>query len=304
MWPPVSLEHEGADWHVADTVTPSAINSWIGEEVRPAAVEASVEAPAGSGRLTATAALFAANDTSGALLAFRGWALHDRKTLAFRRQPLPKLNEEMEYLQPRFTHPLLDVGPGFAARPGFYGRLTWETGLPLRLELFGYDNRADPEAVNEDMEWGWRTWFLQLAAVAQPTKHMEIKAQAMTGHSLMGYRQEGEEEGEAVGEYAQRRWVDHRFRAAYLLVRQDWDSLSLTARGEVFDGRQHGSYQGKDDDEDGWALTAAGKWRINSSFEALVELLHVRSRREARERDGEAATQHQNQLQAVMRARW
>ena len=37
MWPPVSLEHEGADWHVKDSITPSAINSWIGEEVRPVA---------------------------------------------------------------------------------------------------------------------------------------------------------------------------------------------------------------------------------------------------------------------------
>ena len=25
MWPPVSLEHEGADWHVKDSITPSAI---------------------------------------------------------------------------------------------------------------------------------------------------------------------------------------------------------------------------------------------------------------------------------------
>src|SRR4029453_8098173 len=126
-------EHEGPDWHVADTVTPSAINSWIGEEVRPAAVETTVDARVGSGRLVATAALFAANDPGGTLLALRGWALHDRKTLAFRRQPLPELNEDMEYVQPRFTHPLLDIHPGFAVRPGFYGRLAWETGLPLRI---------------------------------------------------------------------------------------------------------------------------------------------------------------------------
>ncbi len=39
MWPPISLEHEGADWHVKDSITPSAINSWIGEEVRPVAAE-------------------------------------------------------------------------------------------------------------------------------------------------------------------------------------------------------------------------------------------------------------------------
>ena len=33
FWPPVSLEHSGPDWAVADTITPSAINSWIGDEV-------------------------------------------------------------------------------------------------------------------------------------------------------------------------------------------------------------------------------------------------------------------------------
>src|SRR5947209_8264127 len=88
MWPPVSLEHEGADWHVADSITPSAINSWIGEEVRPAALEGTIGADLGRHKLRATGALMAANDTSGTLLTFRGWALHDRTTLAFRRQPL------------------------------------------------------------------------------------------------------------------------------------------------------------------------------------------------------------------------
>src|SRR5215471_17485889 len=47
MWPPVSLEHEGADWHVKDSITPSAINSWIGEEVRPVAAEATIAANVG-----------------------------------------------------------------------------------------------------------------------------------------------------------------------------------------------------------------------------------------------------------------
>src|SRR5436190_1119292 len=83
MWPPVSLEHEGPDWHVKDSITPSAINSWIGEEVRPVALEGTLAANLGDHKLRATAALMAANDTSGTLLTFRGWALHDRTTLAF-----------------------------------------------------------------------------------------------------------------------------------------------------------------------------------------------------------------------------
>src|SRR3954452_3995425 len=122
MFPPVSLEHEGADWHVRDSISPSAINSWIGEEVRPVAVEGTLAATVGEHKLRATAAIFAANDTAGTLLTFRGWALHDRMTLAFRRQPLPGLNDELGSYQAAFTHPLLDVGPGFAHRPGYYAK--------------------------------------------------------------------------------------------------------------------------------------------------------------------------------------
>ena len=77
-----------------DSITPSAINSWIGEEVRPVAVEGTVAATLGEHKLRATAAIIAANDTAGTLLTFRGWALHDRTTLAFHRQPLPPLDDE------------------------------------------------------------------------------------------------------------------------------------------------------------------------------------------------------------------
>src|SRR5206468_6826133 len=148
MWPPVSLEHEGADWHVKDSITPSAINSWIGEEVRPIAAEATVTASLGAHKLRATAALMAANDTSGTLLTFRGWALHDRTTLAFNRQPLPPLGD-FTGLQAPYTHPLLDVHPGFGRRLGYYAKLAWQPPLPIRLEIFRYDNRAFPEDVTD-----------------------------------------------------------------------------------------------------------------------------------------------------------
>ena len=36
FWPPVSQEHSGGHWGVTDTISPSAANSWIGEEVKVA----------------------------------------------------------------------------------------------------------------------------------------------------------------------------------------------------------------------------------------------------------------------------
>src|SRR4029079_481131 len=207
MWPPISLEHEGADWHVKDSITPSAINSWIGEEVRPVAAEGTLATTLDDHKLRATAALMAANDTAGTLLTFRGWALHDTTTLAFRRQPLPLLGEEIAEYQAPYTHPLLDIPAGFAHRPGYYAKLVWQPPIPVRFELFRYDNRANPENVNSNLEWGWRTQFDKLGIVADLGSGAELKAQAMSGRTRMGYV---EDDG--------RRWVNNRFRSAYVLL--------------------------------------------------------------------------------------
>lgn len=291
MWPPISLEHEGADWHVRDSITPSAINSWVGEEVRPVAVEGTVAATLGEHKLRATAAVMAANDTSGTLLAFRGWALHDRTTLAFRRQPLPPLEEEYRDYQAPFTHPLLDVGPGFARRPGYYAKLAWSPPVPVRIEFFRYDNNANPEDVNDDLEWGWRTRFNQLAAVADLGSGAQLKGQAMTGHTLMGFV-----EGD-------RRWIDARFRSAYVMLTKPVGAFGLAARAEAFEVRNRGGVWDSEYDDTGWSAMIAGKHEWGR-MTGLVELLHVSSKREDREELGLKSRQHQTQLQAALRTRW
>ena len=292
MFPPVSLEHEGADWRVKDSITPSAINSWIGEEVRPVAVEGTLAATMGEHKVRATAALLAANDTAGTLLTFRGWALHDRLTLAFHRQPLPPLDEEVAGYQAQFTHPLLDVSHGFANRPGYYAKLEWQPPIPVRFELFRYDNRADPEAVNQDLEWGWRTEFNHIGVVANLGGDAALKVQAMDGRTRMGFV-------EAVG----RRWVDNRFRSAFALLTRPIGSVGLTARIEAFDTRNHGSDIGEEYNDTGWAAMLAGK-RDFGRFTGLIELLHVTSKREDREAIGLDSRQQQTQLQAEVRTRW
>lgn len=291
MWPAISLEHEGADWHVRDSITPSAINSWVGEEVRPLALEGTFAADLGQHKLRATAAVMAANDTSGTLLTFRGWALHDRTTIAFRRQPLPPLDDEIRQYQPPFTHPLLDIDGGFGHRPGYYAKLAWQPPVPVRLEIFRYDNRADPEVVNSDLEWGWRTQFNNLGLLAEPGAGMEIKAQAMIGRTRMGFAEEG------------RRWIDNRFRSAFLLLTRRFGGLGLSARAESFDTRNHGSDVGSEYDETGWSAMLAGK-REWGSVTGLVELLHVSSRRDQLADFNLRPRQRQTQLQAQMRMRW
>jgi hypothetical protein len=291
MWPPVSLEHDGPDWHVKDTATASAINSWIGEEVRPAAIEATLGASFGNQKLTATAALFAANDTSGTLLAFRGWALDDRRTLAFNRQPLPPLPEEFQDYQAPYTHPLIDLGRGFARTPGYYAKLAWSPPLPVRIEVFRYDNRANPEVSNADLEWGWRTQFDDVGLVANLGGATELKMQALSGRTRMGLVEGG------------RHWIDMRFRSAFALLTRPVGAFGIAARIEAFGTRNRGSLLDEEYNEGGWAATLAAK-RDWGPFTGVVELLHVSSRRDQLQEVGLAPRQRQTQLQADLRLHW
>ena len=291
MWPPVSLENEGADWHVEHSITPSAINSWIGEEVRPVALEGTVGASPGQHKLRATFGLFAANDTSATLLTFRGWALHDRTTLAFNRWTLPPLEGDIGTIQAPFTHPLIDLHHGFAARPGYYAKIAWQPPVPVRFEVFHYDNRANPKEVNDDMEWGWRTRFQDLGVAADLGGGAERKAQALTGDTRMGYAMGGHH------------WVDNRFRSAFLLLSKPRGPFGISMRAEAFGTRNRGSIVGSDYNENGWSAMVAGS-REWTHFTGLVELLHVSSLREDRDDLGLSPRQRQTQLQAELRMHW
>jgi hypothetical protein len=192
--------------------------------------------------------------------------------------------------QPRFTHPLLDVPAGFARRPGYYAKVAWQPPIPLRLELFRYDNNANPEEVNADMEWGWRTQFTQAAAVAR-IGGTTLKSQAMEGRTRMGFETDGA------------RWIDCRFRSAFLLLTRAFGRVGLAARAEAFATRNQGSIAGANYDEDGWSAMLAAK-REFGRVTGLVELLHVSSKREDREDVGLDPRQEQSQVQAQMRIRW
>ena len=92
FWPPISLEHEGSNWLVTDTITPSAVNSWVGEEVKVLGLEGKLETAFGEHELALTGAAFLHDDMSGTLLSYRGWALHDVRVATNTDFPLPPLS--------------------------------------------------------------------------------------------------------------------------------------------------------------------------------------------------------------------
>lgn len=268
MWPEISLEHStGGAWSVVDTITPSAINSWVGEETKVLGAEATVRANLGEHNVALTGGVFGFNDTSGTLLSFRGWALHDEKATAFGHFPLPPLNDFIVHLQEDRTRSLLEIDH----RPGFYGRLDWRPPAPVGVAVFYYDNRGDPEAFNPSGQWGWRTRFLNVGANADLSEKTRLVAQAMTGSTIMGFQTGGEN------------WVHTRFRSAFALLshRLD-DKWTVAGRVEAFDTRERGSRMSPLESEEGWSWTAAAKYLVNDRVTVKAEALNVRSRRPIR----------------------
>jgi hypothetical protein len=286
FWPPISHEHSGPEWRVTETITPSAINSWVGEEVKVAGLEASAALPLAGRKLSATVGLFGMNDTAGTLIAFRGWALHDQKATLLSEQRLPTRDGFMQFAQAANTRPMIELDD----RVGFYGKVALAPIEGLRLDAFYYDNRGDPEAVNDDLQWGWRTRFGQLGAVLDAGR-LRLTGQAMTGRTEMGFPMAG------------RIWVDTRFRSAFLLATRSFGATSLSARAEAFDTRGRGSVTASDDSEDGWAGTIAMRHVLSDHATLLAEALHIDSDRPARARDDLAAQQTQTLLQLALRLR-
>jgi hypothetical protein len=285
-WPAISLEHSGPEWAVTDTITPSAINSWIGDEVKIVGTEATAATTAGRHRIAATLGVFGFNDTAGTLLAFRGWALHDEKATAFGLQPLPPLNAFMQGAQAPETRPVVEIDH----RVGWYAKLGWSPSEHVELQGFHYDNRADPHAVTSAQQWGWRTRFDNLGAIAS-FGHFQLKAQALSGRTEMGYPMPSTI------------WVDTKFRSAFLLMTRIFDHGSISARAEAFGTRSHGSVLTALDSEDGWALTAAARREIAPHLTLLAEVLHVDGRKDARIATGLAPRQRTNQVQIALRVR-
>jgi len=288
FYPPISLEHRGGEWPVVETITPSAINSWIGEEVKVGGIEVNLSTMIGEHRLSLTAAGFELNDTAGTLLTFRGWALHDEKATLFGYQPLPAMAPAIRGVQARETRPMIDLDHHI----GWYAKLSWAPPGPFQIQYFHYDNRGDPQTLDAGLQWGWRTRFDHLGATLDLDDKTRLTAQAIDGTTIMGFRGAGG-----------RRWINMRYRSAFLLGTRQLAQGSVSGRIEAFSTRNHGSRVVSDDDETGWAATAATRWPLVRHASVLAEALHIDSRRDARLREGVVPHQCQNILRLTLRLR-
>ncbi|MGQ0531788.1 MAG: hypothetical protein ACT4OF_03740 [Caulobacteraceae bacterium] len=277
FFPPVSLEHDGPAWTTTNTLTPSAINSWIGEEVKVVGAEANARRRFGDQEFTARVALFGFNDTSGTLLAFRGWALNDVMTGLYSEMPLPSSSYQS------VTRPTY----GLDGRVGYYAQVEYRPQQNVTLDLLFYDNRGD-RVSDSGGQTNWETRFLNAGMRIAFDEDTRLLAQAMSGRTIWGHLT-------PMGY-----WVDVDFNSAYVLVARDIDAHRIAARLDYFEIGDRSFIVIDNNDEEGWAATATYQFELTPSLTLAVEGLHVSSDRPSRANQGLDPDQTQSTLQTSL----
>ena len=285
FFPRISLEHDDLFWSTTDTIAPSAINSWITEEIKIAGLEVSGRHAFAKGELTLTFAAFQGNDTAGSLLAYRGWALHDLKPGLSTKLALAAFKPGRRGLLPEqapFTSPTREID----GRVGGYGMASWRRD-GVSISLFHYDNAGDRVTLVRG-QYAWQTQFTTLSLSLQPSAALDISAEVMRGQTHMG---------PALPETP----INARFQAAYLMATVAAGSSRLAARVEAF-GVDDRSFQRLDDQtERGTAVTLALQRNLSPQLQSRIEIQAIHSRRPDRVSGGLAARQTDVIAQAALR---
>ncbi len=288
FFPPLSLENDGIAWSPTRTLTPSALNAWVGEEVRVTGLEASLEVFLPTSDLTFTGAVFGGNDPCGSLLAWRGWAIGDRQSGLSDRLPLSAL----PIFEPGGVFPAQD--PWVAPFREVDGRAGWYAAaayvLPERLELRAllYDNRGDPLAL-EDGQYAWKTRFTGMGVRVQLAWGVEVLGQFLDGWSVMGPEES----------------VDLHYRTWYLLASATRGHHRFSVRYDEFRVRDEDRFRAADpNDEEGDAWTAAWSFELDRRTSVVLELLSVDSTRPARALVGFPERARETLVQVGVRGRF
>lgn len=270
FFPGISLENSEPGWLSPYTSTFSAINSWVGEEVRSLGVEGGPSVLAGETRAQVFGAATRKNDPTGTLLAWRGFALHDRVSGLADRLPLPPLRSfdrpELFPDQPLYVEPMREVD----------GRWTWSTGLRItnpryRVRALYQPRTANPGAF-DGHQYAWRTGYVAVG-VSRSLGPFEVLAQALDGETRMGLLPSG------------RNAVIAGFRSGFLLG--TWASASrrhrTTLRFDTFRVTDRDDFKTQDANaETGSAWTFAYRIQPAPHHAFTLEVVRVDSLRDNR----------------------
>jgi hypothetical protein len=255
FYPPISLENESVGWTSPWTLTPSAINSWVGDELRTIGAETNHEWRYATGRVGVMGAVFWLNDPTGTLLADRGWVFDSRPIGLFGAQRIPDV---FASVAPSREQPFKEIDH----RPGWYAGASWRQDGLGRLTGLYYDNQADP-AVFAGNDFAWRTKFGSLG-IETYIGDIVLLAQAMAGDTAI----------EPFANFSS----TTDFQSAYLLAGYYFGDFRIAGRVDVFATQVQNRPGGSGPSEHGRALTVSGSWSPVRWLRLTTELMHVDSR--------------------------
>ncbi len=255
FYAPLSLENRAGGWASPYTLSYSAMNSWIAEELRTLGVETKVDWLGTRSGLPfdigAVAGVFGWNEGAGAALADGGFILDDRQT------PLFDTVGKVESPTGAYIKPFSEID----GRVGYYGGLDLDAPGRLLITALRYDNRADPSASDVAAQaYAWHTAFNTAGARLEFGSGWTVIAQWMGGETEI-----------APGGTT----LEWPFDARYLLLSKSWGRQMLSARYDRFEIDSRSAEP--DGEQSGHAWTVAYVFDAGKSWTVTLELLRVTS---------------------------
>lgn len=288
FYAPISLENRLPGWRSAYSLSPSAINSWIGEELRTIGAEYDLDwlgrQHGHDWELGLTAAGYGCNDFSGAVLSTSGWSITDRQTTLFGRIGEPGVGQ---------VPGLREFHRDADQRLGYYvgGSARYLDALELRV--LHYDNRANPNTFSYGLnDFAWRTKFDSAGLRWTPTDQWTVIAQWLGGTTVNG--DSGFNDAQLTDYYA------FEFHAAFVLVSWQRAADRLSARYDSFEMHQTQSDDFFNNDR-GHAWTLAYQRQFTNHWSVVVEALQIDSSLAARVQIGEPVAAVERELQLAIR---
>jgi hypothetical protein len=287
FFPPVSLENSGVAWTSPYTLSSSAINSWVGEELKVFGGEAQMIYQRENGdKFGLMAAGFGNNDTAGVLLAWRGWSLDDY-TATLNDQYQISNAGNLHTLFPKqaeYTKPFSEVD----GRPGYYAGFSVERPELGKFRAMYYDNRGKPSAV-VDGQYAWHTRFASLGLKIDLPWELELIGQGMFGRTQMG--------NQIGGLFA----VDTQFWSHSLLLSKHMGPHRLSFRYDGFGTSENDYFPQDPNIESGHAFTFNYNITLEEHHQLNFELNHIASDRAARSYVNQLNLQNQTLWQVAYR---
>lgn len=257
FYPAVSAENTDIAWLSPHFLTNSAINSWIGEELRTGGIEVSFRQ---NGRQVRSnwswkvlASLFKGNDTTGTLLSWRGFALHDRQSLYNDRVnflPIPGVIDEDRLGAPAWTEPFREIDNRF----GYYfgSHVAYKRSAEMRY--YYYDNNADANVVDPDRIYSWHTRFHSLTLRYLYGPELTVFSQLLMGDTLMGER-----------------IVDNDFRSGFVAAVYSMTPYTVAARADWYQVNDNDNYALDPNGSTGRAFTISAGRNVSENFSITAE---------------------------------